>query len=58
MQNSSKLEHSTQPQSNRGPRLMFEEFLHRLPRLNQLACEPNCYEFGFLQLLSEDGGCK
>ena len=26
MQNSSKLEHSTQPQSNRGPRLMFEEF--------------------------------
>ena len=25
---SSKLEHSAQPQSNRGPRQMYEEFLH------------------------------
>ena len=37
---------------------MFEEFLDLLPRLCQLACGPNCYESGFLQLLSEDGICK
>ena len=37
---------------------MFEEFLHLFPRLSQLACEPNCYESGFFQLLSEDGVCK
>ena len=55
MQSSSKLEHSTQPQSTRGQILTFEEFLHLLLRLCQLACAPNCYEFGFLQLLSEDG---
>ena len=58
LQNSSKQEHSTQPQSNRGPMLMFEEFLHLLPRLCQLACGPNCYESGFLQQLSEDMVCK
>ena len=58
MLNFSKLEHSTQPQSNRGPRLMFEEFLHLLPRLCQLACGPNCHESGFLQVLSKDGVCK
>ena len=55
MQSSSKLEHSTQPQNSKGPRLMYEEFLHLLPMLYQLACGPNCYEFGFLQPLSEDG---
>ena len=37
---------STQPQSNRGPRLMFEELLHLLPMLYQLACGPNYYESG------------
>ena len=37
---------------------MFEEFLHLLPMLCQLACGPNYYESGFLQLLSEDGVCK
>ena len=58
MQSSSKLEHSTQPLCGRGPRLMFEEFLHLLPRLFKLACLPNCYDSKFLQLISEDGVCK
>ena len=48
MQSSSKLEHSTQSQNSRMPMLMYEEFLHLLPILYQLACAPNCYEFGFL----------
>ena len=39
----------TQPQNSRGPRLMYEEFC--IPMLYQLACAPNCYEFGFLQPL-------
>ena len=55
MQTSSELEHSTQPQSSREPRLIFEEFLHLLPKLCQLACGPKSYDSGFLQLLSEDG---
>ena len=55
MQNSFKLEHSTQPQSNRGPRLMFEEFLHLLPRLCQLACGPNCYESGLCSCFPKMG---
>ena len=58
VQNSSKLEHSTQPQNCRGPMLMYKEFLHLLPMLYQLACAPNCYEFGFLRPLSEDGVCR
>ena len=37
---------------------MYEEFLHQLPMLYQLACAPNCYEFGFLQPLSEDVVCR
>ena len=36
---------------------MYEEFLHLLPMLYKLASAPNCYEFGFLQPLSEDGVC-
>ena len=60
VQNSSKLEHSrpTQPQNSRAPRLMYEEFSHLLPRLCQPAFAPNCYEFGFLQPLSEDWVCR
>ena len=45
MQSSSKLEHSTQPQNSRGPMLMYEEFLHLLPMLYQLACAPNSSGF-------------
>ena len=55
MKNSSKLEHSTHPPNNREPRLMFEEFLHLLPRLCQLACGPNCSESGCLQLFPKMG---
>ena len=59
VQSSSKLEHSTtQPQNSRGPMLMYEDILHLLPILYQLACAPNCYEFGFLRPLSEDGVCR
>ena len=40
MQSSSKLEHSTQPQNSRAPRLMYEEFLH-LQQQRLQVCENN-----------------
>ena len=46
------------PQSSIGPMLMFEEFVHLLPGLCQLAYGPNCYESEFVQLLSEHGVYK
>ena len=56
VQSSSKLEHNTQPQSSRGPRLKYkEDFLHLLPRLCQLAREPNCTSPEFCSNFTEMG---
>ena len=55
VQSSSILKPSNQPHNSRGPRLMYEESLHLLPMLYQLACEPNCYEFRYCSCFPKMG---